>query len=143
SEGASRSHTTTPVPSRRPLPQPAPPSSPHINSLAPPPPAPHGPRPLSRNRTPSPAHGSEAHEQITDVSSQEDEMPHLPSEKAMGKRRAEPQAEEDDEWPDHTSLLPLDGGNEGEDENAGPKSPEVFMYDALAEKKKEQALKGN
>ncbi|KAG8681829.1 hypothetical protein FRC08_015372 [Ceratobasidium sp. 394] len=143
SEGASRSHSNTPVPSRRPLPQPAP-VSPYVNSLAPPPPAPHGPRPLSRNRTPSPVHGFEAHEQATDVSSQDEEVPpHLPSEKAMGKRRAEPPTEEEDDWPDHTSLLPLDGGNDGEDENASSKPPEVFMYDALAEKKKERALKGN
>ncbi|KAG9125410.1 hypothetical protein FRC07_007709 [Ceratobasidium sp. 392] len=120
------------------------PPSPHVNSLAPPPPAPHGPRPLSRNRTPSPVPGMEPHEQATDVSSQEEETtPYLPSEKAMGKRRAEPQAEEEDEWPDHASLLPPEGGNDGDDENAGSRPPEVFMYDALAEKKKERALKGN
>ncbi|QRW10666.1 TOM1-like protein 2 [Ceratobasidium sp. AG-Ba] len=142
--GASRSRSNTPVLGRRPLPQPAPPiqaapPSPHVNSLAPPPPAPHGPRPL-RNTTPSPIHGLDTHEQVTDLSSQEDESPpHFPSEKAMGKRKAEPQPDEEDEWPDHTSLLPLDDDT---DENAKPKTPEVFMYDAAA-LKKELALKGH
>jgi hypothetical protein len=37
----------------------------------------------------------------------------------------------------------LDAGNDADDENAVSKPPEVFMYDAAAEKKKERALKGN
>lgn len=105
-----------PNPQSQPHPQHPPSPSPHGSSLAPPPPAPHGPRPLSRNRTPSPIgqyYSSDAHE-VTDVSSQEqdDDLsaspgrgtrmdasaggPTLPSEKAMGKRRAaDVQPEED------------------------------------------------
>ncbi|KAH7345763.1 hypothetical protein B0J17DRAFT_49260 [Rhizoctonia solani] len=90
-----QNHTPLPGHTRRPLPQPTP-SSPHVNSLAPPPPAPHGPRPLSRNRTPSPNLGSDVRDPSTDDSSQESELPPtMPSEKAMGKRRAEPPVEDE------------------------------------------------
>ncbi|KDN48334.1 hypothetical protein RSAG8_02926, partial [Rhizoctonia solani AG-8 WAC10335] len=147
--GPSRSQTHTPAPpqtqaptpghTRRPLPQPTP-SSPHANSLAPPPPAPHGPRPLSRNRTHSPNLGSDVRDLSTDESSQESELPAtLPSEKAMGKRRAEPPPEEEEEWPDHNSLLHLDNDDE-DDGNSRPQ--EVFLYDAAEEKKKRKTLEG-
>ncbi|CAE6417258.1 unnamed protein product [Rhizoctonia solani] len=147
--GPSRSQTHTPAPAqtqapppghtRRPLPHPASPS-PHVSSLAPPPHAPHGPRPLSRNRTPSPNLGSDARELSTDESSQESELPPtLPSEKAMGKRRAEPPREEEEEWPDHNSLLHLD--NEDEDDG-NPRPQEIFLYDAAEERKKQKPLKG-
>ncbi|CAE6339618.1 unnamed protein product [Rhizoctonia solani] len=149
--GASRSQTHTPAPApapaqvlppshaRRPLPQPTP-SSPHVNSLAPPPPAPHGPRPLSRNRTPSPNLGSDFRDHSTDESSQESEIPPtLPSEKAMGKRRAEPGPEEEDEWPEHGSLLNVDNGNDGDDDDGNSKPQEVFLYDAAEERKKQRA----
>ncbi|CAE6464433.1 unnamed protein product [Rhizoctonia solani] len=148
SHGPSRSQTHTPAPpqnqapppghTRRPLPQPAP-SSPHVNSLAPPPHAPHGPRPLSRNRTPSPNLGSDARDLSTDESSQESELPPtLPSEKAMGKRRAEPPQEEE-EWPDHTSLIHLDND---EDDDGNPKPQEVFLYDAAEERKRQRVHVG-
>ncbi|CAE6471140.1 unnamed protein product [Rhizoctonia solani] len=148
--GPSRSQTHTPAPvqtqvptpghTRRPLPQPTP-LSPHVNSLAPPPPAPHGPRPLSRNRTPSPNLGSDVRDHSTDESSQESEVPTAyPSEKAMGKRRAEPPPEEEDEWPEHGSLLNLDGGNDGDDDDGNSKPQEVFLYDAAEERKKQRAL---
>ncbi|EUC55427.1 Tom1l2 protein [Rhizoctonia solani AG-3 Rhs1AP] len=147
--GPSRSQTHTPAPAqtqapppghtRRPLPHPASPS-PHVNSLAPPPHAPHGPRPLSRNRTPSPNLGSDARELSTDESSQESELPPtLPSEKAMGKRRAEPPREEEEEWPDHNSLLHLD--NEDEDDG-NSRSQETYLYDAAEERKKQKTLEG-
>ncbi|CAE6513328.1 unnamed protein product [Rhizoctonia solani] len=148
--GPSRSQTHSPAPAqnqaplpahiRRPLPQPTP-VSPHVNvnSLAPPPPAPHGPRPLSRNRTPSPQLGSDARDLSTDESSQESELPPtLPSEKAMGKRRAEPPPEDEEEWPDHNSLLHLDSNDDEEDGNSRP--PEVFLYDAAEERKKQKVL---
>ncbi|CEL60333.1 TOM1-like protein 2 OS=Xenopus laevis GN=tom1l2 PE=2 SV=1 [Rhizoctonia solani AG-1 IB] len=154
--GPSRSQTHTPAPTltpaqiqaqppghtRRPLPQPTP-SSPHVNSLAPPPPAPHGPRPLSRNRTPSPNLGSDFRDHSTDESSQESEaQPILPSAKAMGKRRAEPAPEEEDEWPEHGSLLNLDNGNDGDENDGNPKPQEIFLYDAAEERKKQRALEG-
>ncbi|KAJ1302176.1 hypothetical protein OPQ81_001004 [Rhizoctonia solani] len=150
--GPSRSQTHTPTPAqaqvltpghtRRPLPQPAP-SSPHVNSLAPPPPAPHGPRPLSRNRTPSPNLGSDTRDLSTDESSQESELPPtLPSEKARGKRRAEPPPEEEKEWPDHNSLLHPDSGNDSDDDDRNSRPTEVFLYDAAEERKKQRALEG-
>ncbi|KAG8715352.1 hypothetical protein FRC11_004522 [Ceratobasidium sp. 423] len=149
--GPSRSQTHSPAPTlnqaplpghtRRPLPQPTP-ASPHVNSLAPPPHAPHGPRPLSRNLTPSPQLGSDTRDLSTDESSQEGELPPaLPSEKAMGKRRAEPSPpEEEEEWPDHNSLLHLDSNDDDDDGN--PRPPEVFLYDAAEERKKQKALEG-
>ncbi|CAE6409330.1 unnamed protein product [Rhizoctonia solani] len=148
--GPSRSQTHTPAPAqnqapppghtRRPLPQPTP-SSPHVPSLAPPPPAPHGPRPISRNRTPSPNLGPDARDPSTDESSQESELPPaMPSEKAMGKRRAEPPPEEEEEWPDHSSLH-LDSGD-GDDDDGKPKPSEVFLYDAAEERKKQRAREG-
>ncbi|CAE6538926.1 unnamed protein product [Rhizoctonia solani] len=146
SHGPSRSQTHTPAPAqaqapppgntRRPLPQPAPPSP--FNSLAPPPHAPHGPRPLSRNRTPSLNMGSDTRDLSADESSQESEFPPtLPSEKAMGKRRAEPPPEEEEEWPDHNSLLHLDNDDE---DDGNPKPHEVYLYDAAEERKKQRTL---
>ena len=68
--------------------------------------------------------------------------PTMPSEKAMGKRRAEPQPEEEDDWPDHNSLLPLDNGNDDDDDDSEPKPQEVFLYDAAEERKKHRAVQG-